>query len=83
VQRSQRRVRIDQAAERHGWVLTRLVVVCLQKNALKFMQEMAMYIFWVLCFTGTIYMTREGTQSYQFANLFQSWLIDNDGWLDR
>ena len=42
-----------------------------------------MYIFWVLCFTGTIYMTREGTQSYQFANLFQSWLIDNDGWLDR
>lgn len=47
------------------------------------MQEMAMYIFWVLCFTGTIYMTREGTQSYQFANLFQSWLIDNDGWLDR
>ena len=54
-----------------------------QKNALKFMQEMAMYIFWVLCFTGTIYMTREGTQSYQFANLFQSWLIDNDGWLDR
>lgn len=53
-----------------------------KKNALKFMQEMAMYIFWVLCFTGTIYMTREGTQSYQFANLFQSWLIDNDGWLD-
>jgi len=35
-----------------------------------------MYVFWVLCFTGTIVMTRDGTQSYQFMNLFNSWIID-------
>ena len=50
-----------------------------KKNALKFMKEMLMYFGWVLCFSGTIVMTRDGTMSYQFANLFESWVISNDG----
>ena len=53
-----------------------------KKNALKFMKEMLMYFGWVLCFSGTIVMTRDGTMSYQFANLFESWVISNDGWQD-
>jgi hypothetical protein len=54
----------------------------LQKNALKYMKEMVMFFVWVLSFSATIIITREGTQSFQFANLFQAWIVGNEGWLE-
>ena len=54
----------------------------MQKNALKYMKEMVMFFVWVLSFSATIIITREGTQSFQFANLFQAWIVGNEGWLE-
>mmetsp|Transcript_42132 Transcript_42132/g.86104 ORF Transcript_42132/g.86104 Transcript_42132/m.86104 type:complete len:800 (+) Transcript_42132:150-2549(+) len=51
-----------------------------RRTATKFLKELVIFTVWVLSFTMTLIFTRDNTQTFQFGNLFKSYLIENDGW---
>ena len=52
----------------------------IQRNAIRFVRELIVFVLWVTCFSATITLTRDNTLSYQFGFLFKNWLITNPGW---
>ncbi|KAJ1488357.1 Polycystin cation channel-domain-containing protein [Baffinella frigidus] len=54
-----------------------------RKTAMKFLNELMLYLLWTFCFTSTIILTRDNVQAYQFNDLFKAYVLDEAGWREN